>query len=539
MSDSDTETSTSTAHQRKKSKKPVTKLTRFAYVLKKSDFSKEFISRLKSDLTVKPYKPGNYGKFAKDTSFCLYVETKTHIGIPKHYAIEKIGPPTIDKLESYAYPRFKMKYNGELRPNQKLIVKKVLKGFETVHGGLLIAGCGIGKTNMAIWLACHLGLKTLFIVHKEFLMKQFINRVKAFTNVQTVGIIQQKKVDTNHPFVAGMVQSLARRDYDDAIFKDFGLIIIDEVHHMAARNYSTVFKKLTSKRMLGITAETERNDKLFKVINWYMGPVLHLEPQKPNDMVVVKKFYFMTKKTELLETIYNKYTKEVDRSTMITKLCEIKRRNRFILNLILELYDQEKKILCLSGRICQIELLFELLEANPLTKGNVGMYVGGTKDAKLAEASRKQIILGSYDMASEGLDIPDLNVELLLTPKSTIKQCVGRILRKDVYTEHPIVIDFVDDNDIFKGQAKRRTTYYGEQHYNIQEFKVSDYELKGHAMWNDMDYIKECLLKAPDPVDRAQWKTERKKFEPIKPAFDSDSDDFDCVTATESGSSSD
>lgn len=497
-----------------------TKLTRFSYVIKKSDYSEEHIENIKNELTVKPYKPGNFGKYAKDTSFSLYVENKKHIGIPKYFGIDKFGPPTINKLEEIAYTTHDMKYNGELRPQQKIIVDKIIQGLDSGRGGLLIAGCGIGKTNMAIYIACHYKVKCLFIVHKEFLMRQFINRVKEFTNIQTVGIIQQKRVEVDNPFVVGMVHSLAKKDYSDELFKDFGMIIIDEVHHMAARNFSNVFKKMTSKYMLGISAENTRNDKLFKIINWYMGPFLHIEPQKPNTMVVVKKFNYKTSNEARTKVIINKYNKEPDRSTMITNLCHIKKRNRLIVKMIEELYDQDKHILCLTGRIKQVNLLYKLLNKNPLITGNVGIYMGGMKQKDLDISAGKQIILGTFSMAEEGLDIGHLNVVMLLTPKSAIKQSVGRILRKDKYNEHPIVIDFVDDNQIFKQQSKTRSRYFTEQKYNIQEFNISDYKLDNHHMWDDSEYIRECLLKAPEM--RSNWKAEI-KYVPV----DIDAIEFD------------
>lgn len=475
-----------------------TKLTRFSYVIRKSDFKDEYIEQIKNELTVTPFKPGNFGKFAKDTSFSLYVETPKYLGIPKYFGIEKFGQPTINKLENYTYPKFDMKYKGELRPNQKIIVDKIIKGMDSGRGGLLIAGCGIGKTNMAIWIACHYNLKTLFIVHQGFLMTQCINRVKEFTNIETVGIIQQKKCEVNNPFVVGMVHSLAGRDYPDEYFKDFGLIIIDEVHHMGARNFSNVYKKMTSKYMLGISAENERSDKLYKIINWYMGPVLHNEPQKPNDMVVVKKFNYLTSNVDRIKVVINKYNKEPDRSTMITNLCRIKKRNRFILKLIEELYDQGKHILCLSGRIKQVKLLYKLLQRNPLIKGNVGKYLGGMKEKQLEKAGKKQIILATFSLASEGLDIGHLNAVILLTPKSAIRQSVGRILRKDTYKEHPIVVDFVDDNTIFKNQANTRSRYYSDQKYTIQNFNICDYPVEKYSMYDNVEYIKECLLKPPD-----------------------------------------
>lgn len=511
-----------------------TKLTRFAYVLEKAKFDPELIKSLRKELTVKPFKPGKFNLFAKNTTFSLYVETKDLMGIPKFFGINRLGIPAENKLETYRYKPQDITYNGQMRPNQIPIIQKVLKGFEDHGGGMLIAGCGIGKTNMAIYLSCVLKAKTLFIVHKEFLMKQFINRVKAFTNVQEVGIIQQKKMNTNFPFVVGMVQSIARRDYPHEIFKDFELIIVDEAHHMGSKHYSKVLQKITAKRTLGITAESERKDKLFHIINWYLGPILHQEPQKPNDMVIVKRFFYFTKKEKYMQVLYNKYTQEVNRSKMITNICRISRRNRFILRLILEFCEQDKKILCLGGRIKQIMLLYDLLEANPLTKGNVGLYLGGMKEAALNRSATKQIIFGTYEMASEGLDIPDLNVEILMTPKTTINQCVGRILRKDVYVENPIVVDIIDDNEIFGNQAKRRNAYYNSQDYNIQDFYVSEsrHDLDKCKLHTDDVFIRDALLKPVDPAKKKKKMDYYVQKEENSGGFDSDS--FDAPTASDS-----
>ena len=474
------------------------KITRFGYILNKKSLDDETLSQIKLDLTAKPFKMGKYGKFAKDNKFPLYVENGDYIGIPKYYGLEKFGQPDINRLETYKYPTFDMKYTGLLRPSQEVIVNKIFDGFNKQRGGLLIAGCGSGKTNMAIYIACKYKLKTLFIVHKTFLKNQVINRIKSTTNVQEVGIIQQKKVNVDHPFVVGMVQSLAKIDYNDEIFKDFGMIIIDEVHHMGAKNFSRVYQKMSARYMLGISAERRRNDGMYKIINWYMGPILHAEEQKPNDMVVVKKFRYKTSNKDRIKIVINKFIGEPDRSTMVTNLVHIKRRNRFILKMIEELFDQGKNVLFLSGRLKQVNLFYRLLNQNEYLRGNVGKYIGGMSEDDLADSATKQIILGTYSMAEEGLDIENLNVVILSTPKSAIKQSVGRILRKEIYEEHPIVIDIIDDdNAVFKKQSNTRDIYYKKQHYVIQEFKITDYKSKGYTNWDDTAAIKEALLQIP------------------------------------------
>lgn len=475
------------------------KITRFGYIIRKKSLDETTLANLRKDLTVKPFVMGNYNKFAKDNKFSIYLENGDYIGIPKYYGLEHFGEPDINKLEIYPYPKYQMDYLGKLRPHQKTIVKKIIDGFEKHRGGLLIAGCGSGKTNMAIYIACKYKLKTLFIVHKNFLKRQIINRIHSTTNIKKIGTIQGKKVDVDHPFVVGMVQSLCQDKYKDEIFRDFGMIIIDEVHHMGAKNFSRVYRKMSAKYMLGISAERQRNDGLYKIINWYMGPFLHVEEQKPNDMVVVKKFRYKTSNKERIKMILNKYTKEPDRSTMITNLVHIKRRNRFIIKIIEELFDQGKNILCLTGRLKQVDLFYKILNENEYLKGNVGKYIGKMSEQELAVSATKQVILGTYDMAQEGLDIENLNAVVLCTPKRAIKQSVGRILRKEIYEEHPIVIDICDyDNDCFKKQSATRDAYYRKQHYTIQCYNISDYPLEDHTSWDDSKTIRKYLDEVPE-----------------------------------------
>jgi superfamily II DNA or RNA helicase len=70
-------------------------------------------------------------------------------------------------------------------------------------------------------------------------------------------------------------------------------------------------------------------------------------------------------------------------------------------------------------------------------------------------------------MSSEGLDIPTLNAEFLITPKTDIIQSVGRILRAKHAFSHPIIYDFVDSHNVFQNQWLKRKTYYKKQNYKI------------------------------------------------------------------------
>jgi superfamily II DNA or RNA helicase len=106
---------------------------------------------------------------------------------------------------------------------------------------------------------------------------------------------------------------------------------------------------------------------------------------------------------------------------------------------------------------------------------SVGYYVGGMSEAELKKSEKKQIILSSYQMAQEGLDIPSLNSEFLITPKTDIVQTVGRILRAKHATKQPIIYDFVDTHDVFQRQWLKRKAYYKKQNYEIIGTSSIDY----------------------------------------------------------------
>jgi superfamily II DNA or RNA helicase len=270
---------------------------------------------------------------------------------------------------------------------------------------------------------------------------------------------------------------------------------------MGAKNFSRFFKLTSARRMLGISADNRRKDQMYKIINWYMGPFLHIEPEKYNDKVIVKQFLFTTKDKKNTEVIINKYIGESDRSTMISNLVKIKTRNDLGINIIRILYEQGKNILFLTNRLSHVDIIYDSFAKEKC----VGKYIGGMTKAALKLSSVKQIIVATFEMAQEGLDIDNLNVVILFSPKSDVKQAIGRILRKDEYEYNPIVIDIVDEsNEIFAKQAKTRARYYADRKYHVQKFHVCDNKLDKHFMYNDLQTMTTALSKPMDikPIEK-------------------------------------
>ena len=115
---------------------------------------------------------------------------------------------------------------------------------------------------------------------------------------------------------------------------------------------------------------------------------------------------------------------------------------------------------------------------------SVGYYVGGMSEIELKKSEQKQVILASFAMASEALDIPSLNAEFLITPKTDIVQCVGRVLRAKHAFSDPIIYDIKDSHDVFVRQWVKRKAYYKKQNYNIIECDSYNYN-KNISTWKN------------------------------------------------------
>lgn len=457
------------------------KLDSRGYIVDKTESNGAQIRKIQRDLTVKPFIPGKRGKFT-DNSYQVYLENDTEMAIPRFYGVDNFGTPTQNLLGTKV-KKITTKYSGKMRPRQEITVSNVMEGLKTIGGGILIAGCGSGKTNMAIYVACQLKYKTLFVVHKDFLRDQIKERIISFTNCKSVGIIQAKKMDTDHDFVIAMVQTCIKREISPKILKQFGLIIFDEVHHMAARNFHQMFYKICPPHILGLTAETNRPDGLFKVVNWFIGPILHQEPQRKNNKVIVKMFWFSSKNEEKTKIVFDRF-KEPDRPKMITNISQIPERNTAAYNIVFSLFDQEHTILVLGSRKEQLNQLFDKLEKNTYTKGSSGLYHGDIPKEALNTARYKQIILATYDMIQEGFDNEFLTAILLLSPRGKINQSTGRILRKDTYDYNPLIITLCDEKpEIFHSMYNTQIDYFKNQHYTIYKYHISDDKKKKDGIY--------------------------------------------------------
>ena len=444
-------------------------LCKQGYLIPKISKYKNQIEILKKELNVEPYQPYTFSKNDVPVKFNVYQENDDYYSIPKYYGLKKFGKPDINK--EIIGSEININFNGDLRPLQKEIINKVIPYIKINDGGVLVLPCAAGKTVLSLYLAAVLKVKTLVIVHKTFLLNQWKERAEQFTNAK-IGIIQQNKIDIDDKdIVIGMLQSIAKDKYDDEIFKDFGLVIFDEAHHAPSQYFSKALPMISSKLTIGLSATPKRTDRMEKILYWYFGDIMYKAEVEENNKVLVNIINYDIEHEKFKE--YLMYTGDINRPKTINKLTTIGRRNKFIVDNIEEILQEEgRKILILSDRIEHLQTLKNRLDEREITTSD--FYIGGMKQKALEKAKESQVIFASYGMASEGLDIPELNTLFMVTSRKEVEQAVGRVIRKVNPIVRPLIYDFTDQLPSFVNQGKYRRKLYKKMGFEIKITQVKD-----------------------------------------------------------------
>jgi hypothetical protein len=392
---------------------------------------------IKKLLTVRPIENA---LGIRPPSFKVWQEgpKKGTIKVPRFYEDGKVPPPGTEGVPAT------INFTGTLRSHQVEAVQKGVKA----GNGVLSLDVGLGKTVCALALAGEFKRRTLIIVHKGFLADQWIERIQQFCPGSTIGRIQQDEFNIGNDFVIAMIQTLCQRQFAPGAFKSFGTLIVDEAHHIAAQAFSQAMFLMAPKYTLGLTATPERKDGLTRLLYWFMGPEFLRIQRTQQTQVTANRVPFTCK--EFLEAPPVTRFGKVDFAGVVTKLTQIPERNKLLKEIVLKSPGQH--ILLLTDRR---EHAFWLKENLP----NSALYIGGLDQKTLDEAAKARIVIGTFSLAQEGLDIPTLDTVFLATPHSDVKQAVGRILRG---ASRPVIWDIVDSWSVLYSMWRKRLTTYRE-----------------------------------------------------------------------------
>jgi hypothetical protein len=159
---------------------------------------------------------------------------------------------------------------------------------------------------------------------------------------------------------------------------------------------------------------------------------------------------------------------------MISKLCEYTPRTEFIIRVVKDMFAEnpDQQIMIIAHNKNVLTYIHDAIKEREIA--SVGYYIGGMKESALKTTESKQVVIATYAMAAEALDIKTLCTLIMVTPKTDIEQSVGRILRSD--HDQPVVVDIVDSHDPFVKQWAKRRTFYKRENYQIDKAMSSTYK---------------------------------------------------------------
>jgi superfamily II DNA or RNA helicase len=419
-------------------------------------------SEIKRELTVRP-QTNALGNFGQGPSFKVWRRAAESKGllVPRYFGIERFGAPTRDLRPDHARAS-EYRFMGRLRDatRQPDAFNAGVKAFEEKGGGVLSLPCGYGKTTVALALSAQLKVRTMIVVHKEFLANQWVEKIKEFCPGATIGRVQGDVFDVEKDFVIAMIQTMCMREFDKKAFDSIGLLVVDEAHHIGAPAFSQFMFKICPKFTLGLTATPERKDGLTRLLYWFLGPEF-FRIERTNQGTTKVQVINYTDEAFKESPPVTRFG-QLNMAAMVSIVTELESRNDVIVDTAREAFDEGRRVLILTDRREHCFYLQNRLGSNS------ALYIGGMKEKDLEESSRAPIVIATFQLAHEGLDIPALDTVILATPKSDIKQSIGRIMRETAgKLNDPLIFDIVDHWSVFFAMFRKRLKVYREGGFDV------------------------------------------------------------------------
>jgi len=361
-----------------------------------------------------------------------------------------------------------VEFKGYLRDEQPQALDKMLEH----DSGVLSGTTAFGKTVVAIRLIAERKVNTLIIVDRASLIVQWKKRLPEFltinealpmpepgrkrrgrkNEVSIIGQVGQGKVELGGVIDIALMQSLNRMGDVRECVKNYGMIIVDECHHVASVSFETILKTVTAKYVYGLTATPTRKDGRHPIIFMQCGPVRYRDDarrqaeKRPFDHYVIPRF------TSLRPPL-DKEEKEVTIQSHYAEMIVNELRNQLIVDDVVKSHEEGRNCLVLTDRTAHVDFLAgKLNEKIPdvisLT-GRMGAKETGEILKRLVDtpAERQLTLIATGKYIGEGFDEPRLDTLFLTMPiswKGTLQQYAGRLHRLFDSKKEVQIYDYVD-----------------------------------------------------------------------------------------------
>jgi len=315
-----------------------------------------------------------------------------------------------------------------------------------MKNGVLQAPCGSGKTQIGIELIHQLGMKALWLTHTKDLLVQSKTRAEMYFKGD-FGTITEGEVTIGKDITFATVQTMVNidlRKYSD----EWDVVIVDECHKVAGTPtklmmFYKVITNLNARYKYGLSATVHRSDNLIKSTFAVLGDLVHvISDEEVGNKIIKAKHQIVA--SDLPESIeYLESDGMINHNKLINYICSDDKRNRLIKSLI----EPDEYTLVLTHRVEHCSVLRNLVGFGEVITGSV---LKEEREFIFEETrmGKNHVIFATYNLAKEGLDIPNLNRLVFASPQkdfAIVKQSVGRVERNIDGKSRPIVYDVVDE----------------------------------------------------------------------------------------------
>lgn len=389
-----------------------------------------------------------------------YEEKGNYLIIPRGLA-EKIISLLDDHCIAYELldkrslgTRLNVSFQGTLRPKQRLVANQLLKN----EMGVLCASTGFGKTVIGLYALAQRGVSTLIITNRKELANQWRVSAEIFLDLprESIGTISSGKVKPSGIVDIAMVQTLAnQKDWQKDIGR-YGMIIVDECHHAAARQYESVLKRYTTKYVLGLSATPRRRDGHQPNVYMQCGPARYRVNHKKENQSQPLMHRLCVRPTSFKSSMLSNERGQIRIQDVFKELTLDQNRNALIISDVMDAYREGRFSVVITERREHLEILRqELSEVKQLAVlyGSMKSKERVREIGKLKSFSKEQggaVLLATGKLIGEGFDEAKLDTLFLTMPisdRSVLIQYVGRLHRLCDQKTEARVVDYRDCQD--------------------------------------------------------------------------------------------
>ena len=375
-------------------------------------------------------------------------------------------------------------FQGEEREEQLAAINALLMH----NNGVLHATTAFGKTVTAAAIIARKKVNTLILVHSKALLAQWHERLTEFLNIDyteppvsnkrgsrkkfsPIGCLDSTGNSLHGIVDVALIQSCLDDDGVKPFVNNYGMVIVDECHHVSSVTFESVLKGVKAQTVYGLTATPIRKDGHQPIIFMQCGPIRfsadaksQMEKQSFNRYIIPRftSYRSVTDDKQAITTLYQSLSEDLLRNTLIIDdVCQAvkSRRSPIILTsrtahvaiLVEKLKDKVKNVVTLTGtgsakeKRETLQHLQEIPENEPLVIVATGKYVG------------------------EGFDYPRLDTLFLALPiswKGLVAQYAGRLHRENEGKKDVRIYDYIDIHEpVCDNMYKKRLKGYASIGY--------------------------------------------------------------------------